>query len=440
MPSEHSSALRKVNVSSHHPQSPDQHPAVVLANVTDTEGLLKLVSAAVSAVLHLGVLATAVEPSAGELFAGDLRVFALLSLALSIAMRVVPQNRWPRVLLAIRLVLYSIAGGTFAAPSIPAALLLAALASDAGSCFSFPWNLLAVLAVAVVGVSGEFIPSTLQPGRTRREDFLPLLPVPGAVAGLAILLRTLSDQLATSREHSRTLDDAVIQLTSANSGFLRYASNAERESAQEERRHITRELHDIVGQTLTDVISMMDASIRNPMDTADQQKRLHQWVRDQSQRCLRETREVLYRLRSMPDAPLSGTAAIKNLVDTFIASTGVDVRLEWSNTPVDLGPQLNAVYYRVVQEALVNAFRHGRATEVLVDFWLENRLINVVVEDNGRGSVDAKKGIGQAGMEERVRNLRGWITFRSTATGYQVHACCPYTGPHTYEATADSPR
>ncbi len=406
------------------------------------ERLLRIVAGGVSLAFHLGVVPvfSTVDSAATTLFAGDLAVFAGLSLALSIAMRVPRVGKLSYVFLGVRLVLYSFVGASLASSPIPAALLLAALAVDAGTCFSSPWNLLVVLSVGMTAIAAEIVPSTLQPGRVGRTDLLPLLPVPAAAAGLSILLRLAIDQLSIARGHAETLNDAVIQLTSANSGFLRFASNAERESALEERRHITRELHDIVGQTLTDVIAMMDASIRNPMDTVDEQKRLHQWIRDQSQRCLQETRQVLYRLRSMPDAPLSGTAAIQSLVQTFSVATGVRVRLEWSNTPVDLGEPLNTVYYRVVQEALVNAFRHGRASEVMVEFWLEHERVHLMIEDDGQGTVESKKGIGQQGMEERIGEVGGSISFGSTATGYQVRVSCPYTGGGVYEATADSPR
>lgn len=413
-------------------------------HVDPADPAVQLVAAAVvvTVVLHIGVFAVVGKQAAihQTLFAGDLRVFALVSLALSLGMRIPSSGRLPQVFLGVRVVLYLLVGSTLASSPVAAALLLSALAADAGSCFGFPWSILGVMVVAVAGIAGEVMPSTLRPGNVGRSDLVSLLPIPIVVGGLSVMLRVFVDNLSAEREHTQTLNDAVIQLTSANSGFLRYASNAERESAQEERRHITRELHDIVGQTLTDIISMMDASVRNPMETVDQQKRLHQWVRDQSQHCLQETRAVLYRLRSMPDAPLSGTAAIKNLVDTFSAATGVAVRLEWSNTPADLGQPLNTVLYRVVQEALVNAFRHGRAQQVWIAFRLDDGAIHLLVEDDGHGSPESKKGIGQMGMEERIEKVGGSITFGSTGTGYQVRAVCPFAGVDSYETVEHSAR
>lgn len=404
--------------------------------------LIRVSMLALTVVLHGAVIVTLPESLAGPAGAWrlDVQIYTALSLAMSATIYLARVPALNRVLLGVRLVLYLIVGGSIAIRPLTATLLITALGADAAGAFSMPWNVIAVFSVLIVALAGELMPTSLNPEVIGRSQMLPLLPIPVAIAGLGLVARMLADRLRQEQEHVQTLNDAVIQLTSANSGFLRYASNAERESALEERRHITRELHDIVGQTLTDIISMMDAAVRNPMDTVDEQRRLHQWVRDQSQRCLGETREVLYRLRAMPDAPLSGTSAIQSLVETFSASTGVRVRLEWSNSPADFGPRLNSVFYRVVQEALVNAFRHGRASEVLVEFRLEGDRLNVLIEDDGRGSAESKKGIGQAGMEERVGEIGGEIRFGSTANGYQVHARCPYDAVRDREATADTSR
>ena len=84
---------------------------------------------------------------------------------------------------------------------------------------------------------------------------------------------------------------------------------------------------------------------------------------------------------------------------------------------------MDGVLYRLVQESLVNAFRHGNASEMPdpASGWGEDTL-SVDIQDNGRGSTAAKKGIGQESMEKPVKGAGGSVTFAAGGQGYTVHA------------------
>lgn len=369
----------------------------------------------------------------------DFQIFVALSLLLGVIAWIPGLQKLRSAFLVIRLILYVAVGRSVIDDPSRAYLLVTALVLDAGAQFDEPWNVIAVLAVMVSSVMGAMMTGVLRPS-AGVSLLATNTAVPVLAAFLILALRHISDKLAVERRGAQVLNNAVIQLTSANSGFLRYASAAERESAQQERRRITRDLHDVVGQTMTDITAMMDAVQRQPMGTPDEQRKLHSWVRDQAQLCLHETRKVLYRLRAMPDSPLSGTAAIQNLARTFEFSTGVSVKVEWSNSPADFGDRMNTVLYRVIQEALVNSFRHGRATTVLVEFWLDNSALSLVIEDDGHGGSGIDKGIGQTGMEERLREVGGAVTFHAAKTGYQVRVTCPMFGLEGHETTSSASR
>jgi signal transduction histidine kinase len=81
----------------------------------------------------------------------------------------------------------------------------------------------------------------------------------------------------------------------------------------------------------------------------------------------------------------------------------------------------------VVQEALVNSFRHGKANRVDIQFRSDGRLLYVRVSDNGKGGPVDRHGIGQSGMAERIRKLGGQVRFSSYAHGYNVDASIPLT-------------
>jgi signal transduction histidine kinase len=240
-----------------------------------------------------------------------------------------------------------------------------------------------------------------------------------------VLLRRVSDRYEEASRRVDGLDDAVSGLVGASHAYLDYAAQAERRSTEQERTRITQELHDIVGQAFTNISAMMEASLKHPAAGAEEVHELHTWVKDQAHHGLSETRAILYELRSIREPELSGIQAINNLVATFERSTRVKVKVEWGNLPWEVGPALDAVLYKLIQESLINAFRHGHATEITVHFWVDDQSLIVDVNDNGRGGAGGKKGIGQEGMEQRAGAIGGNVTFAGTVHGYQVHAVFP---------------
>jgi signal transduction histidine kinase len=250
--------------------------------------------------------------------------------------------------------------------------------------------------------------------------------VPLGIVLATALVRGLLDRLVTERRQNRLLDAAVAQLIDANSGFLDFATMAEQRSTEEERKRITRDLHDIVGQAFTNITAMMDAVIKRPLESAEDTGKLYQWVRDQAARGLQESRAVLYRLRSTVGNQVLGIHALVGLVKTFSQATGVAVTVEWGDIPSSLGESLDRELYRTLQESLINAFRHGKANRIMVMFRMGVREVHLLIRDNGSGGPTSKMGLGQQGIEERVGMLGGTVEFENTALGYTVRATIPF--------------
>jgi two-component system, NarL family, sensor histidine kinase UhpB len=76
-------------------------------------------------------------------------------------------------------------------------------------------------------------------------------------------------------------------------------------------------------------------------------------------------------------------------------------------------PVVLALLYRVIQEALTNAKRHGRASEVTVQLTRIGLTLHLLVRDNGRGASEPKDGFGLSTMRDRVENLGGQITIET---------------------------
>jgi len=251
---------------------------------------------------------------------------------------------------------------------------------------------------------------------------LMIIAIPGALVHLA--QRSFS-RLEVLEERNDKLHASVLQLTSANTEFLEQANTATEESAVLERHRITRDLHDVVGQTLTNIIMMMDAALHRKAHDPEETVKLLRWIRKQAQTGLEETRAVLYELRALRPTRLRGLKALKRLVETFSRLSRIKTRVEWGNLPWTFDLDQETAVYHLVQGSLSNAFRHGSATRIDLHFQVDRGVLHIMVRDNGRGGPDGSSGLGQKGMEERFSPWGGTVTFRSEPYGYLVIAALP---------------
>jgi signal transduction histidine kinase len=267
----------------------------------------------------------------------------------------------------------------------------------------------------------------------RWETMVPLLAAwvltTGSVTGLALVATHHREENVRRVAEIRNLSSSVRNLMDANMALQLYAHNIETESAEKERGRITRELHDMVGYALTNVIVMMNAAHVLLRDEPQSLDRLFSETRIQAEQALAETRSTLRRLREIrPYGPI-GLQALSHLTRGFQGASGVEVRLNLGNLPWSFGHKLDAVIFRIVQEGLTNAFRHGKATRVRINLWQTEGEILVSVLDNGRGvapGTEATDGIGIAGMRERLSEYGGEIRLRSVVDGFELLATIPY--------------
>jgi len=297
------------------------------------------------------------------------------------------------------------------------------------SCTVLPlrWRApLASLLLAELATIDHAIPGMVKAGPDAVTSFTALVCValPGTLLSAVERARSQSARMAGRNAELHT---AVLQLTSANTEFLEQANTAGEESAVLERHRITRDLHDVVGQTLTNIIMMMDASLHRKVHEPEETVKLLKWIRKQAQTGLEETRAVLYELRALKPTRLRGIKALKKLIETFSRLSGIKTKVSWGNLPWTFDPDQEQAVYHLVQGSLSNAFRHRSPTRIDLHFQVdEARVLRVMIRDNGRGGPDSALGIGQRGMEERLARWGGTVTFRNEPFGYVVHATVPF--------------
>lgn len=190
-------------------------------------------------------------------------------------------------------------------------------------------------------------------------------------------------------------------------------------SAQEqERRAISRELHDEVGQSLSALLMEAGhAAASVPADAAEVRRHVDS-IKKLAESSVQVIRNMTLLLRPSMLDDFGLVPALEWQAREVSKRTGLLVFVSAEDSAGDLPDDHKTCIYRVVQEALHNCARHSQAQRVKVEVRQEDSRIFVLVEDDGKG-FDAQRvrGLGLAGMAERVHHLGGEFHIRSRAGG-----------------------
>lgn len=224
------------------------------------------------------------------------------------------------------------------------------------------------------------------------------------------------------------LDYAVGKLTEINLGYQNYAASVEHDSIEKERKRISREMHDIIGYTLTNQLMIIQAVLSMKQMLPIEIESLLLQSQQQTRDGMSQARSALYQLREFSPGNESGLKLIIKLVRTFEQVTGICIKIHFCNTPDSLGKNIDKVLYRLLQEGLTNAFRHGRATKISIILSVKDGFLRVSMWDNGIGADKINEGIGLMGMRERVESVKGDLETSSLQSGFIIKVSIPYIG------------
>jgi PAS domain S-box-containing protein len=249
--------------------------------------------------------------------------------------------------------------------------------------------------------------------------------------------RALADALDTQvqfrTQELRRRNDEILQ----QSDQLRDLSGRLMLAQDEERRRISRELHDSAGQHLA-ALGMGLARIED--DAKRDPARLSKSIKDAQdliQDLTREIRTTSYLLHPalLDESGLS--SALRWYIDGLAERSGLNIDL---NIPDDLGrlaPEVELAIFRLVQECLTNIHRHSESKTAVIRIAREADKIYAEVQDHGKGISQERlaevqsrgAGVGIRGMRERVRQSHGELTVDSNALGTKITAIFPAEAP-----------
>lgn len=203
------------------------------------------------------------------------------------------------------------------------------------------------------------------------------------------------------------------------------------EVQENEKRNIARELHDEIGQILTAI--KIDLQRIKQESISDESNLLIDDCTSLVEKTISIVRNLSHELRPSIIDDLGLTAALRWYIDKFSQRTGIKVNKQISKIDKFLPPEGVITLFRVCQEALTNIAKHSQADYVTVSLNKEKNIVNLLIEDNGKG-FEAKKalrlaakgeGLGLLNMQERVELINGKLKIVSSKnSGTKIKVMC----------------
>jgi signal transduction histidine kinase len=199
-------------------------------------------------------------------------------------------------------------------------------------------------------------------------------------------------------------------------GALRHLSTRLIEVQESERRALSRELHDEVGQSLSALLLGLGnvAAILPPETDADARAQLYD-LRRLAERTVAVVRDMSLLLRPSMLDDLGLIPAVQWQAREVSRTKNLAVQVHSDALPEDIPDEYKTCTYRIVQEALHNVTRHAKAKSVRIHLCQKGDNLLLTIQDDGQGFVpEREKGVGLLGMEERVKHLHGSFRIDST--------------------------
>jgi signal transduction histidine kinase len=242
------------------------------------------------------------------------------------------------------------------------------------------------------------------------------------------LLRAMADRSALAIDRAGMTDalrEREMRIAELSGHLLR--------AQEEERKRISRELHDETGQALM-VIRLYLGMLEGTVGTRSARAKIRETL-DVVDRTIEGIRRIIGRLSPLVLQELGLIAAVRKEAKDLAKSSGVKARVTVSPEFGRLPAIVETAVYRVVQEALHNVAQHAAASTVNIEMTRDGDSVHLLVEDDGVGMAAKAKAsrqtFGLAGMYERIGNIGGKmkvISARGKGTRIEVNAPISGTG------------
>lgn len=223
----------------------------------------------------------------------------------------------------------------------------------------------------------------------------------------------------------RELEEKNEKLQEINGTLNENISVKKRLIVEQERNNASKEVHDILGHSVTIVISLMEM-IKSTYSTDKA------FAREKVEQAMEITRKGLKQLKQSLTMKKDSSITTETLIDELEKLTeeftysGVEVEFITNHYPIKIKPSYYDTIYRICQESMTNALRHGDASKITIAVRFSEHSVDIIIADNGKGCDSLVKGNGIKGMEQRVNELEGFFSCGSPdGEGFNLHVTIP---------------
>lgn len=197
-----------------------------------------------------------------------------------------------------------------------------------------------------------------------------------------------------------------------------YADKTEHMAELRERNRLAREIHDTLGHTLTGIIMTTDASLVLMDNAPEQAKQQLQLANRTAREGLNDVRRSINALRPDTLEHRKFAEALEDTIEKFCLTTAAKVNYTQNAGEMDFAPDEEEAIYRVLQESLTNAVRHGKARNIEVLLDRTGQELVITIKDDGTGMAPGQpEGFGLRHMRERLELLHGSLEYGNRPAG-----------------------
>lgn len=231
------------------------------------------------------------------------------------------------------------------------------------------------------------------------------------IINLLFFILFLMIYIANEVQENERMTQELIMVHQVNHELENYAAVSEKIAEDKERKRLAREIHDTLGHALTGIATGVDACIAmidiNPEATKKQLMVISKVVRQG----IVDVRNSLNKLRPGALEQHGFKGAIENMIEEFTSVSDLTISLDYRLDKVDFENTKEDILFRVIQESVTNAVRHGDATHIDISLYIEDNSLYLKIQDNGQGCEEIHYGFGLKQMKERLGMINGKVAY-----------------------------
>lgn len=251
---------------------------------------------------------------------------------------------------------------------------------------------------------------------------------------LYFLLQNKINENEAIRSLNQALRVTASELEFANIQLKEMAKTSEDNVKMKERNRLAREIHDILGHSLTSITTGIEACVEIIGFDPELAKKQLTRILELSRKGLLDVRRSVKELKIDSIAKSELIPAIDSLVKDINECTPVHVEFVIIGKRLKLKDDEDQTVYRIIQESITNAIRHGHATQINLTFEYSMHILLITVKDNGLGTDVYSHGFGLTHIQERIDMLKGAMVINTKrGEGFTLEVEIPIRWGNAYD-------